>query len=216
MKSLFYFFLLSFLFSISSYAQLQEEDVFNRAISEANNNVLHGDYPQAIIQYKALLKIIEKQNREDLKPLVFNKLAEIYLKQRNFDLTQDFTEKVFEISKNNLSKHKLQEAIALDIMGKIENVKRAFEKSLDYHTRALEIKETIDEIDSSQFVSSYFQFSKIYHMTGKYDQAKAYLNKALKIKLKPTPKNTVLISGIYQGFGPVSYTHLTLPTTPYV
>ncbi|RZN81494.1 MAG: CHAT domain-containing protein [Winogradskyella sp.] len=205
MKSVFYFFLLSFLFSLNCPAQQKEKNAFNEAIIKANNKVLHGDYLEAVSLYKELLSIIKKENKVKFKSLIYNRLAETYREQGNFESAQDFAEKALKISQDRLSTNKLQEAIALDILGGIRSHEGKYDNSLGYYLRALEIKKTVNDIDSSQFATSYNNIGKAYQMKAEYSQAKDYLNMALNYISNPTPSNFIRTSSIYKIFGQINY-----------
>ena len=188
------------IFAHSFSQQISPED-YQKQLNEANHESLIGNYTKAIAQYQELLELDEAKN----KALLYNLLAQVYLKKANYQTAQDYAENALEMSQNTLSENKLQEAIALDIIGEVENHKRAFDNSLDYHFRAFEIKKTINNIDSSQIASSYYQIGSVKQLSGEYDEAKSFLNKALKINLNPTPKNNILLSSIYQTFGRINY-----------
>ncbi|WP_299114838.1 CHAT domain-containing protein [uncultured Winogradskyella sp.] len=201
MKSTVYFFFLALVFNQLNYAQQN----IKIEINEAETDVLFGRYTEAISKYKNLTNKIEDNNLKDLSAEVFNNIANIHHKLGDFATAKNYAEKALKLSQDKLFRNKLQEAIAIDNLGKVASYNPELHSALELHKKSLRLKKSIKNIDNLEIVISHIHIAKAYQMQASYDVAQENLNLALKYITKITPKSQILKSKIYEIFGQCNY-----------
>lgn len=184
-------------FLAKSFSQQRTIEKQDSLLNEANHHLLLGDYDQAIVQYKELLKAKEIKN----EALLYNQLAHSFYKKLDREEAKNYAEKALKTSQVSVPKDTLQEAIAWENLARFEQP----EKALEYYAKALGIKKTMANIDSAEVAISLYHVSRMIQIGSEYETARSYLNRVVNMNLEPTPRNHMILSNIYHVLGRVHY-----------
>jgi CHAT domain-containing protein len=184
-----------------SFSQQEMTEQYQQQLQQANRDLLHGNFNDAIAKYNQLLKTEGRKNEAEL----YNSLAHAFYGKFDRSKAKEYAERALKMSQNSNSRDRLQEAIALENLGRFENLKQKYKEALSYYNQALEIKQSIEGVDPSEIATSYFRLCSVKQMQSEYETAIEYINTVLEMNLEATPKNHIILSNIYNIYGRIYY-----------
>ncbi len=157
--------------------------------------ILHkeeGAYIDALKYYFKALDIIETLNKPTKASKIKSNLGLIYNKQLEYKKAEEmYFNAVNDLDENNV-KHQYSLAILYSNLGANYRDKGNFDKSHEYHIKALELKKSINKRSSISI--TYNNLGELYGDQGLYVKALVYVNKALKIKEEDQDKDGIVYS----------------------
>jgi tetratricopeptide (TPR) repeat protein len=128
-------------------------------------------------------------------------LGDILFKMGEFDKAKQYYNRIL----TELSTIDLSTANCYFGLGNVAIEQDEYSVALDYHLKALDIKQKFLSGDDSNIASSYNQIGTAYRRLCVYDRALEYANIGLKMRLKCLDKNDVDLAQSYRDIGLVYY-----------
>jgi len=167
------------------------------------------DYDSALEFALRCLPIFKKAN--DLQQLgaLYHILGNIYFKRDSLEEAYNY----FEENLRQTESDRVMYALALNGIGKVYYKKLETDKAADYLQRALELSETVNNVEVQ--ISCHYYLGRIYLDQNDYVKALEYIDRALKLARQYTRRHDIMsihetLATLYDKMGdiPKAYHHL--------
>ncbi|WP_343859508.1 tetratricopeptide repeat protein [Fulvivirga kasyanovii] len=160
-----------------------------------------GDYKASINSFKKASNIYKNLGLEKKYVDCLNKLTEDYRRINQYDSAYVLAELVL----SKVQKDSDEAAEAYEQLGYLENLNYNVEKALDFHHKALEIRQKNPHKNIVEIIDSYHGMALVYDKKGNYQLAEKYNLLAIDMCKKSPKKKYGELSNLYSNIGIVYF-----------
>ncbi len=173
-----------------------------------------GEFEKELIYYRKALTIIQQSWKEEqtFEVKCHRNIAGVYGTKGDYDTQLNYLQKALNIclqSSSTLGHQQMQTASVLDDIGRAFAMKEKFQKALNYHSRALAIREKILNKFHHHLADSYFHIAYCLQSMEQFGEALEEYKKARRIREKLFGRNSASVAACFNSMG-VCFGHLRM------
>ena len=145
-------------------------------------NCALGDYEKSIVFFENAVELAKEEGDKEMEFRAYTNLAVAFDVLGKQDKVRDYSEKALNLVKNDEGTDLKQSCMLYNKQGMLNQNIGAFEKSLEFHERSLDLGKNL--LDKQEEGQSYYYFGTVYRAIGQYEKAIEYHTKCLHIRME--------------------------------